>query len=132
MKKILLAATIVAVISLGSCYNDKFDKVYPTVDTTVANPCDTTGTISFATTIQPILTANCSTGSSSCHSAGSSSGLDLTTWTNALKIYATRGTLVDDINFGGTGNDMPKGGTQLSSCNINKITRWAHQGGLNN
>ncbi len=127
MKKIFFA--IGMVVLMGSCYNDKYDKLYPTPTVTV-NTCDTT-TISCATDILPIFVANCSVNNSSCHSAASSSGVDLSTWNAIMKGYATNGTLIKDINFG-MGNNMPKGGTQLSACDINKITRWAHLGGINN
>ena len=126
MKKIFLFAGLV--VALGSCYNDSYDKLYPTPVTVT---CDTT-TISFATDIKPIFAANCSVNSSDCHSAGSAGGINLNIWSTDLTDFVSNGKLLKDINFTAGSNAMPKGASKMGDCDINKITRWAHQGGLNN
>jgi hypothetical protein len=130
MKRILFAATII--LSMGSCYNDNYHDLYlAKKDTTVTNTCDTTGTITFTAAILPILTANCSTNSASCHAAGGTGGINLNSWSSLLATYGNNGQLLRDINFSG-GNNMPKDASQLAACDINKITRWVHLGALNN
>jgi hypothetical protein len=51
-----------------------------------------------------------------------------------LQGNALSGWLVSDINFTPTRghNNMPKNGTQLPACDINKITRWVNEGAQNN
>ena len=128
MKKLIIIA--LAVVAFAGCYNDSYDKLYPTpVTNTNTNTCDTT-TVSYTTDILPILSQNCSTGSS-CHVAGGASGYDLTD-TTVLKTEALNGAIVGDINYAPTGrnHNMPLTGGKLSDCNINKITRWVNLGAL--
>ena len=126
MKKVLLFAGLA--ITLGSCYNDSYDKLYPT-QTVVT--CDTT-TVGFAADIKPIFAANCSVNSSDCHSAGSAGGINLNIYSPELTDQVSNGKLLKDINFVSGANAMPKNGSKMGSCDINKITRWVNQGGLNN
>ncbi len=130
MKKLLLAA--LSVMALNSCYNDKYDKLYPTPTTTV---CDTS-TISFAHDIVPILTANC-TINSSCHlGASSTSGYDMSTYAGIMdnSAYPTQDVLINDIN--GTPlsrrHAMPKDLPKIAACDINKLTKWVNAGTPNN
>ena len=122
MKKVILAGA--AIIALAGCYNDSYDKLYPTP--TKPATCDTT-TISYTHDIVPILNTNCN--SASCHAPSGSSGYDLTD-TVTLQGVALGGILVNDINFTPTGrnHDMPKDLPKLGSCDINKITRWVNLG----
>ena len=126
MKKVLFFAGLV--ITLGSCYNDSYDKLYPSTPTT--NSCDTT-TIGFAADIKPIFSAQCSSNNYSCHAPGAAGGVDLSTYNTTLSDYAGNGKLLKDINWSG-GNNMPLGLPKISDCDINKITRWVHQGAQNN
>ncbi len=130
MKKILIAA--LSILALNSCYNDKYDKLYPTPVTTT---CDTS-TISYARDIVPILTANC-TINSSCHLGGAStSGYDMSTYDGIMAnaAYPTQEVLINDIN--GTPvsrrHAMPKGLPKIASCDINKLTKWVNAGTPNN
>jgi hypothetical protein len=117
----------------SSCYNDKYDKLYPAITTTTTT-CDTT-TITYSHDVQPIIAANCYNPGGGCHDAAGSSvsGFNYTTYAG-LVVNITDGSLLTDINFTPTRghNSMPKGGTQLSACDINKITRWINQGYQNN
>ena len=127
MKKgLIIAGTIIA---LAGCYNDSYDKLYPVpVTKGTTNTCDTT-TISYANEILPILNTNCN--SSACHGAGGgTSGYDFTD-TTVLHSTNVVSNIINDINFTPSGrghNSMPFGGSQISSCDINKITRWVHLG----
>lgn len=126
MKKITILAGLALVFA--GCYNDKSDKLYPTPSTTT---CDTTA-ITYSTDVLPIITTYCNTGSS-CHSSGSTSGYDFSTYAG-LNDVANVDLLLNDINgTPSTGHSaMPKNSTKLSDCNINKITRWVNLGALNN
>jgi len=131
MKRLLSICTIfAAVIGLGACYNDKSDKLYPNSTGTITT-CDTNVTISYANDILPIISSNCYSPGNGCHDAtgSSTSGYNYTTYA-ALAGNAADGSLVSDINFAPTRghNDMPKNGTQLPACDIEKISRWVNEG----
>ena len=129
MKKLLFVAC--TLLTLGSCYNDKYDKLYPNPATTT---CDTT-TITYAAAIAPIITANCAI-SGGCHNAAgdaTTGGLDFTIFAN-LKNQATPDLLVNDINGTPTKghNAMPFNLPPISQCDINKLTRWVNEGAPDN
>lgn len=128
MKRILMVSGLL--LLLGSCYNDKYDKLYPAPATTT---CDTT-TITYSHDIAPVISANCYSPGNGCHDAAgaSTSGFDYATSITALQTNAHDGTLLGDINWQARHNAMPKNGNKLSDCDINKITRWVNQGALNN
>ena len=120
MKKIIIIGCILA--GFSSCYNDKYNSLYPE-----KNSCDVTS-VTYATDVLPILNQSCNTGS--CHSASGTTGFNFTD-TSILKKEALNGDLVSDINFApnkSNHNNMPLGGTKLSQCSINKITRWVSLG----
>ncbi len=130
MKKIIIAGA--ALLILAGCYNDKYNKLYPLPASTT---CDTT-TITYAADIAPIISANCYSPGNGCHDAAgsSTSGYNYQTSISVLQGNATSGALLTDINFTPTRghNNMPKNGTQLSACDIEKITRWVNEGAPNN
>lgn len=130
---VLIFFVFVSTVVVSSCYNDKYDKLYPATPATTTT-CDTT-TITYAHDIQPIIAANCYNVGGGCHDAAgsSTSGFNYTTYAG-LVVNITDGSLLTDINFTPTRghNPMPKGGTQISACDINKITRWVNQGYQNN
>jgi hypothetical protein len=132
MKKIWMAALLVLVIS--GCYNDKYSKLYPNIPSGTTT-CDTT-TITYSGDIKPIIVANCYSPGNGCHDAvgSATSAYDYETSVIALQGNALDGALVTDINFMPTKghNTMPKNGTQLPACDINKITRWVNEGAPNN
>ncbi len=132
MKRFLSIISIVTLtIGVSSCYNDKYDKLYPPVATTT---CDTT-TITYSHDIAPIISSNCFSPGNGCHDAAgsSTSGYNYTTYAG-LVVNVTDGALLTDINFAPTKghNNMPKNANQLAQCDINKITRWVNQGYQNN
>ncbi len=123
MKK-LIAIIGLALVTAG-CYNDKYDKLYPTGSVA----CDTT-TVTFSNDIVPILTAKCNTAG--CHDvATASGGYTLTTYAGA-KVPALSGKMLGSVNWSAGFSAMPKNLPKLSTCEINKITRWVNQGALNN
>jgi len=129
---IIIAATLLA---LASCYNDKYDKLYPTPAATTTT-CDTNTTISYATNIEPIIVNNCYNPSAgTCHNAAGSSVSQYNyTIFSVLQGNALNGYLLSDITWNPARghNDMPLNGTKLSDCDINMITRWINEGAPNN
>jgi len=116
-------------VCLSGCYNDKYDKLYPATPAN-ATTCDTT-TITYSKDVSPIIVSNCYNPGNGCHDAAGSatSGFDYTKF-SILAGNVADGSLLTDINFTPTRghNTMPKNGTQLSQCDINKITRWINDG----
>lgn len=106
-----------------SCNHHKADVVYPA--------CDTTN-ISLSNDLRPILVANCY----NCHSAvnapivGDNYNLEdfntLVTNIDFLILAIEHDTLLPAHQF------MPKNGSKLSDCDINKFIAWKNQGKRNN
>ena len=122
---------IIALIFLGiilglfSCAkNNKKDLLEAT------GGCDTTSAVSYSTDIRPILDQNCSTPN--CHStlvkAGGFNLEDFAPTKDAVLGSRFMGTINHTSGF----SPMPKGGTKLSDCDINKFQRWADAGAPNN
>lgn len=124
MQKVRTVLAVLCIAAFTGCYNDKFETLYP-LGTVV---CDTTN-VSFATDLKPILTAKCNI--SGCHNTAASTGYDLTTY-DGLKVIADNGKLLGSINWTTGFSAMPKSLPKLSTCEINKFTRWVNQGKLNN
>ena len=127
MKKLMIVAGVV--LLFGSCYNDKYDKLYPAPSVT----CDTT-TITFTHDIMPILQANCNVAGG-CHDADGAlvSGYDFTSY-DGFHGSATTSVLINDINGTPTAGHtaMPKSLPKMAQCDIDKMTRWVNQGSQNN
>jgi hypothetical protein len=129
--KILTFAALLAifgVFSLPSCYYDVESELYP--DTGTAT-CDTT-TAKFGAFVSPLMASKCAT--SGCHnSTTASAGVNLDGYTN-IKNYMSKNQSVffGSINHSSGFSAMPKGGTKLSSCDINKLQIWFNAGLLNN
>lgn len=123
MKKLIVMAG--ALVVMAGCYNDKYDNLYPTG----AVVCDTT-TVTYAATVKPIIDAKCATVG--CHDAATAGGgYDFSTHTGTAA-SVTAGKLLGTVNWTPGFSAMPKNLPKLSSCEINRITRWVNQGALNN
>jgi len=117
---ILLATSMV--LATG-CYYDVEEELYPAKAAT----CDTTG-VTYATTVQPILAANCY----SCHSAAvAQSGVVLEGFVNARQ-YAVNGLLLKTVSHDPGVAAMPQGVAKLPACDIEFIRTWVNQGALEN
>ena len=124
-KKYLLPfAAIGILVSLGGCYNNSYNKLYPATPAV----CDTTS-ITYLHDIAPIIAANCYGAGTSCHNTGGISGFDYTTYSGVVTNIIS-GALLNDINFTPLrgNNNMPKDANKLAQCDINKITRWINEG----
>lgn len=92
-----------------------------------AGGCDTLN-MSFSNDIVPILNNKCV----GCHNGPSGSGgVDLSTYNGVLGVVQS-GQLFGSINWDNAYSNMPKGGSQLPSCEINQIKAWIDAGALNN
>jgi hypothetical protein len=112
------------ILALGmlfpSCYYDKDETLYPFLK------CDTSH-VTYSQTIVPILSANCLV----CHgSANPQGGVILDSWTS-IQVVVTNGKLIPAIDHTGP-FQMPKGGSMLEECTIEKIKRWVANGAPNN
>src|ERR1035437_2066913 len=113
MKTLMMIAGLMLI--LGSCYNDKYDKLYPAISTTI---CDTT-TITYTHDIAPIINANCAISGS--HTATGTSGYDYSGSITVIQGNAANGALLSDINGTPTRghNTMPLNLPRLSTCDVN-------------
>jgi hypothetical protein len=86
--------------------------------------CDTTG-ITYTNTIKTLMDNKCI----GCHYPNSTTGggFDLSTY-EKVKAVAVSGDLYGDIAFQPGYNKMPKGGAKLSTCTIQQVNAWIHQG----
>ncbi len=126
MKRLPLYVTAILVLGIvySGCYYDKADLVYPVTNVT----CDTSN-VTYSLVVSAILAQNCN----SCHggSAALGGGIKLDNYTNLLA-YAKNGHLINDIQQNPGSDPMPKGGSKLSVCDINKIVVWVNNGTPNN
>jgi hypothetical protein len=103
-----------------SCYFDKEDTLYPFMK------CDTTH-VTYSQTIVPILSASCYV----CHSSAHPElGVALDSWASIM-VYVTNGKLIPAIDHTGP-YPMPKQGSMLDMCSIERIQRWIANGAPNN
>lgn len=98
------------------------------------NGCDTTN-VTYNGTIKPLLQTYC-TG---CHSTSSpGGGYNLTNYADdavgnfGVQSSALNGSLKGSVFYTGTYSHMPKGGSQLSTCDLTKIRIWVDAGAPNN
>lgn len=115
---------MILILAMGmffpSCYFDKEDTLYP------FQKCDTTN-VTYSQTIVPILNTNCYV----CHFTGSpESNIALDTWAG-VKVMVDNGKLIPSINHTGP-FPMPKNGSMLDICSIEKIQTWVTHGAPNN
>lgn len=120
---------------LSACTNDNIEELHPQ-----AAPCDTTGTISFANDIQPIMNLQCGTNDIGCHvDPAADGGCGFANYVDMLDYLSSSSK---DIKFVKTITHdasltsslyMPKGtSAKIDDCSIQKIQAWINRGKLNN
>ena len=88
--------------------------------------CDTTN-VTFSGTVLPVLNTYCN----GCHSGSApSADINLSSWAGVMP-SVTNGSLVGSVEFSSSYSAMPKGGNQLSDCNISVIKKWVDLGAKN-
>lgn len=129
MKKIFAICLVMAAFT--SCYYDNVDELHP-----AAAPCDTTGTVSFANDISPIMLHSCGSGNSNCHNTdGSTSLYGLGTYADVISTINNSGRFLETITHSTSINSakwMPLGSGKINDCSIQKIEAWLNRGKLNN
>lgn len=117
---------IVVLVTISSCYYDKEELLYGGVSN--IGCADTTGTVSYAQKVVPVLQQYCY----SCHTGSFPSGGILMGTYNADKTIAQNGKLYGSINHSSGYSPMPKGMSKFSGCQIIMIRKWIDDGMLNN
>lgn len=130
MKQILAIFFVIALFN--GCYYDNVDELHP-----AALPCDTTGTVSFANDILPIMLHSCGSGNSVCHyTNASSSSYGLGTYSDLINCINVSNTFLKTITHDTSipsSKWMPKNSTaKIDDCGISKIERWLNDGKKNN
>ncbi|HEX8506793.1 MAG TPA: c-type cytochrome [Hymenobacter sp.] len=120
----LASAAFLATVLAGCAYSQG------AVDET-PQPCNAAGqTITYSGTISPIFDANCR----GCHSSKDASTLggsiDFSTHQGISRFPSS--TLLGSIRHSPGANPMPKLGSKLSDCDINRIKAWIDAGKPNN
>jgi hypothetical protein len=128
MKKILLLAAIFA-FGLQACYNDNEEELYP--QPAGGSSCDTANA-TYSGPISKIISQNCAL--SGCHAGPSGSVNGAFDGYQNIKAYlnSNKPNFIGAINQTGGYSPMPKGGTKLSACDIQKIEVWINAGYPNN
>ncbi len=124
--KLSLAALLIGTMALiSSCYYDKADLLYGGN----TGPCtDSSGTVSYAQKVVPLLQQYCY----SCHTGSFPSGNQLMGTYTADKTMAQSGKLYGTIAHAAGYSPMPKGTTKMTNCQIAVIKKWIDSGSLNN
>ena len=117
----LFFAVSVVLIStkLSSCAKEKVP--IPILNT------QCTDTVSFQTTILPLIETNCST--SGCHDVSGAGGYVLTDHTQ-ISNHASR--IISTIRYESGFSPMPQGEAKLSDASVTQFNCWILQGKLNN
>lgn len=130
MRKIYSVGFLLSLIGLMfSCYNDNLSELDPAAGVG-GGSCDTTGMITYANQIAPLLKTNCGT-SNSCHSSNNTSGYTLSTYSGVRAVVAN-GRLMNSINWTGSAIRMPQDASKMNDCKIATIQKWIDAGALNN
>jgi len=123
-KLISLTLTFASLMTLGSCYYDIEEELYPAYN---SNDCDTSN-VGYTKDIEPLLRNACYT----CHGAGINLGNVTLEGYGSLQPYIADGSLIGSVEHNSEFSPMPKGGTKLSDCNIKKMQVWINEGAINN
>jgi hypothetical protein len=124
-----IGLVLTILVFMFSCYNDNLSELTPSSGVR-GGSCDTTGVITYASQIAPMLRTNCGTANS-CHGHNNTSGYDLSTYAG-VNSATVSGKLISSITWTGSAIRMPENGSKMNSCNIIKIQKWIDAGALNN
>lgn len=110
-------------VGMSACFYDKADLIYPQQTT-----CDT-ASVTYSGTVATILNSNCN----GCHggAAAAGAGIKLDTYAG-VSTWVTNGRLLNSMLHNGQASPMPKGGSKLDACTINKVSAWISKGAANN
>ena len=119
----MIIAAGLFLVGMSSCFYDKADLIYPQAAT-----CDTAA-VTYSGTVATILNSNCN----GCHggAAAAGAGIKLDTYAG-VSTWVTNGRLLNSMLHNGQASPMPKGGSKLDACTINKVSSWITKGAANN
>jgi mono/diheme cytochrome c family protein len=123
MKTLTIITAGLFLVGMSSCFYDKADLIYPQATT-----CDTAA-VTYSGTVATILNSNCN----GCHggTAAAGAGIKLDTYAS-VATWVTNGRLLNSMLHNGQASPMPKGGSKLDACTINKVSSWITKGAANN
>jgi hypothetical protein len=125
MKKLLVLLSVIALVSVGGCYYDNMEDVYP--GNGLFEECDTTGVTTYSGNISTIIDNNCI----ACHSgAGANADVHLDSY-EGVRDAANSGQLVGATWHEQGYTPMPPN-YQLDSCSLVHIKKWVLAGAPNN
>ena len=119
--KALTLILILLLMGLTQCYYDQEGILYP-------ESCTPSETPSYSIDVAPIMAARCN----SCHSGSFPSGNIKVDSYSSIVVSVENGSLLGSIKHSGSFSPMPKNGSKLSNCEIQKIQAWIDAGALNN
>jgi len=133
MKKILFFGSGMLILLVVACNKDNYSVIHQVPPPATPTVCDTSGTISYAASVAPVMAASCAI--SGCHDAASmQGGVVLSTYIGVHKSNQN-GLLIPAIKHNTANaaptNWMPLTGS-LDPCDVAKIVKWANNGALNN
>ncbi len=120
---VLCGGLLTAMLSLGGCYYDSEEALYPQLDTV----CDTTN-VTYAGSVVPILAANCYSCHSNANAAAFGDNIRLESY-NDVKNSLDR--LYGAVTWDDSYAKMPKDGSKLPDCSIRILEIWMEQGAPN-
>ena len=88
------------------------------------DPCETEG-LTYTNFAQDLLSSNCS--NAACHGAGTTTTFEMSDYATTSAAVAFN-RIVGSINHTDGFSAMPKGGTKLADCDIDKLTAWINDG----
>lgn len=130
MKNIILVCSLL--LSISGCYYDNNVEIHPG-----SQPCDTTGIISFANDILPIMLHSCGSQDLACHKTDQTlSGYGLGTYADVIYTIDDSQTFLKSITHDPSINSskwMPKNSSaKIDNCSLQKIEAWLNREKLNN
>jgi hypothetical protein len=121
--RIIFFGAILVTMLIHACYYDKGDLLYPGSNT----GCDSSN-VSYVNVIVPMLSSQCY----GCHTGNTAGGGIVMGSYDQDKAIAQNGKLMGAVGHTPGFSPMPKGGTQLSSCQQSKIRSWISSACPNN
>ncbi len=115
MNKMKLLFAMLMLVGFIACSDDED----PTPMT-----CETDA-LTYNNAIADILNTSCAT--SSCHDSNTTTTFSMANYTDALAAVGD-GKIVGAINHESGFTQMPKDGTKLDDCTIDKLTSWINDG----
>lgn len=120
-------------ISLQGCEYNNFEELNPPI----IDSCTVADTVSYSRDIRPLFISKCGTGDGNCHRDDNATGYGLSNYTEVINTFDDEGNdkVMKRLNHDPSIDPeqwMPKDAAKLSSCEIEKVSRWISQGRRDN